>query len=310
MNTQSDAIPGSPLESHLVAPAVIPASRRLYWAVRCELWEYRSIYIAPLAAAALFLLGFLIYLLRLPGKMRAALALSSMEQQMWIQQPYDFIALLLMGVTLIVAIFYCLDALHGERRDRSILFWKSLPLSDLTTVLSKASIPVLVLPLLTFAITVVTQWIMLLLSSAVLQGSGLGAATLWTHLPMFQMSLGLFFHLVAIHGFWYAPIFGLLLMVSAWARRTPFLWVTIPVLAIAIVEKIAFNTSHFITMLLNRFPGIPEAAESANMSGSIDHFSHLYPVQFLLSPGLWIGLAVFAAFLAVAVRLRRYQGPI
>lgn len=310
MNIQSDAIPGSPLESQLAAPAAIPESRRLYWAVRRELWEYRSIYIAPLVAAALFLLGFLVHLVRLPGRIRAASTLSSMEQQMWIQRDCDFAALLLMGVTLIVAVFYCLDALHGERPDRSILFWKSLPLSDLTTVLSKASIPVLVLPLLTFAITVVTQWIMLLLSSAVLMGSGLSPATLWTHLPMFQMSLGLFFHLVAIHGLWYAPIFGLLLMVSAWARRTPFLWVTIPIFVIAIVEKIAFNSSHFMAMLLQRFPGIPEAAESANMSGSIDHFSHLNPGQFLLSPGLWIGLAVCAAFLAVAVRLRRYQGPI
>ena len=58
--------------------------------------------------------------------------------------------------------FYCLDALYGERRDRSILFWKSLPVSDLTTVLSKASIPIVVLPLLTFAVTVATQLIMLL----------------------------------------------------------------------------------------------------------------------------------------------------
>ena len=69
------------------------------------------------------------------------------------------------------ALFYCLDALHGERRDRSILFWKSLPVSDLTTVLSKASIPLVVLPLVTFAITVVTQLIMLLLSTAVLLGA-------------------------------------------------------------------------------------------------------------------------------------------
>ena len=51
-----------------------------------------------------------------------------------------------MFTTFIVGVFYCLDALHGERRDRSILFWKSLPVSDLTTVLSKASIPLVVLP--------------------------------------------------------------------------------------------------------------------------------------------------------------------
>ena len=54
----------------------------------------------------------------------------------------------IMFATFLVGIFYCLDALHGERRDRSILFWKSLPVSDLTTVLSKASIPFAVLPLI------------------------------------------------------------------------------------------------------------------------------------------------------------------
>jgi ABC-2 type transport system permease protein len=312
MNIQSDAIPGSSLESHVVAPAVIPASRRIYWSVRRELWEYRSIYVAPLAAAALFLAGFLIHLIRFPGEMRFALglSLSPMEQQMWIGQPYDFAALLLIGVSLLVAVFYCLDALDGERRDRSILFWKSLPVSDLMTVLSKASIPVAVIPLLTFAITIVTQWVMLLLSSAVLLGSGLSAGTLWDHLPLFPMSVMLLFHLVAGHGLWYAPIFGWLLMVSAWARRMPFLWATVPLLAIGVVEKIAFNTSHFVEMLRNRFPGVDEGAGFTNGSMSMDPLSQLNVGHFLSSPGLWIGLAVFAVFLAVAVRLRRYQGPI
>ena len=71
-------------------------------------------------------------------------------------------------VAFLVGIFYSLDALHGERRDRSILFWKSLPVSDLTTVLSKAVIPLVVLPLLVFAITVTLQFIMLMVSAAVL----------------------------------------------------------------------------------------------------------------------------------------------
>ncbi len=127
-----------------------------------------------------------------------------------------------MLTTLLVGVFYCLDALHGERRDRSILFWKSLPVSDLTTVLSKASIPLVVLPLLTFAITVAMQWIMLLLSSAVLLGSGLSVATLWTQLSFVQMSLVLLYHLLTVHSLWYAPFYGWLLLVSGWARRAPF----------------------------------------------------------------------------------------
>jgi ABC-2 type transport system permease protein len=314
MNTQANAMPESPVESKAVAPADISATQRFYWSVRRELWENRPIYIAPLAAAVLFLGGFLIGTIHLPGKMRAALTLDPIKQHAVIQQPYEFAELLLMGTFLIVALFYCLDALHGERRDRSILFWKSLPVSDLTTVLAKASIPVVILPLFTFAITVVTQGIMVLLSTAVLVGSGLSAGTFWKHFSLFQMWLGLFDHLVGFHGLWYAPFYCWLLLVSAWARRAPFLWATLPPLAIGFGEKIAFNTSYFGALLQYRFAGDPEGAAFMASSMSIDPPSHLHPVPFLISllfsPGMWFGFAVAAAFLAGAVRLRRYREPI
>jgi ABC-2 type transport system permease protein len=278
--------------------------------VRRELWENRSIYIAPLAVAGLILFGFLISTIHLPAKMRA-LPLDPMQRRELIEQPFNFAALLLMGTTLIVAVFYCLDALHGERRDRSILFWKSLPVSDLTTVLSKASIPLVFLPLLTFAITIATQWIMLLLNSAVLLGSGVSVATLWTQVPWFQMSLGLLFHLLAVHGLYYAPIYGWLLLVSGWARRAAFLWASLPLLAICVVEKIAFNTSHFGAMLQSRLSGGPEGGTfPVTGSVAIHPLAHLAALHFLGSAGLWIGLVVCAAFLGAAVRLRRYQGPI
>ncbi len=253
--------------------------------------------------------GFSVGAIRLPDKMRAALAFDPMRQHA-IGQPYNFAALLIMGTSFIVGVFYCLDALHGERRDRSILFWKSLPVSDLTTVLSKASVPLVILPLLTFAITIATQWIMLLLSTAVLLGSGLSVATLWTYFSPFRMSLMLLYHLLAIHGLWYAPIYGWLLLVSGWARRAAFLWAFLPVLAIYAVEKIAFNTSHFAALLQSRFIGGAEGAAFMAGSMSMDPLTQIAPVQFLIAPGLWIGLAVAAVFLAAAVRLRRYRGPI
>jgi ABC-2 type transport system permease protein len=282
----------------------------MYWSVRRELWENRSIYIAPLVAAAVILFGFLISMIHLPNKMRATLALDPANQHEALAEPYDAAAGLLMGTALLVGVFYCLDALHGERRDRSILFWKSLPVSDLTTVLSKASIPLMVLPLFTFAITVVTQWIMLLLSTVVLLMSGVSAATLWTRLSLFQMSLLLFYHLLTVHVLWHAPIFGWLLLVSGWARRAAFLWAALPLVAIYIVEKIAFNTSHFLAMLEYRLSGGGAEAITAPGSFPMDPMTHLTPGNFLISPGLWIGLAVAAAFLTAAVRLRRNQGPI
>jgi ABC-2 type transport system permease protein len=216
---------------------------------------------------------------------------------------------LILGTGFIVGIFYSLDALYGERRDRSILFWKSLPVSDLTTVLSKATVGVVILPLLSFVITVATQLIMLLLSTAVVRASGLDVATLWAKVALLQTSLMLLYHLVTVHILWYAPIYGWLLLVSAWARRAPFLWAVLPPFAIAALEKIGFNSVHFAALLQSRFEG---GAESVPMIGNlpIDPMTHLTPGRFLSSPGLWLGLVITAGFLATAVRMRRRQGPI
>ena len=307
MNTQANAMPGSPGESQGIAPAVISAPRRMYWSVRRELWENRSLYLAPLAVAALIVVASLIGTIHLPAKLSDP-ALDPMQHQELIEQPYTFAALLLMFTTVVVGVFYCVDALQGERRDRSILFWKSLPVSDLTTVLAKASVPFVVLPLVTFAVTVVTQGIMLLLGSVRLLGSG-QSATLWTHVSLFQMWGMLLYHLLAVHSLWWAPLWGWLLLVSAWARRAAFLWATLPLLAIGILEKIAFNTSHFAALLGHRFLGAPEGAASSGKGMSMASLTP-GPGQFLASPGFWIGLAFAAACLAAAVRLRRYREPI
>jgi ABC-2 type transport system permease protein len=297
MNTPN-VMPESPLESQVAAPTVIPATRRLYWSVRRELWEYRSIYIAPLAVAAVFLLAFLIGLTLSPAHRREPLI------------PYELAAALIMGTAFIVGIFYSLDALYGERRDRSILFWKSLPVSDLITVLSKFTIPLLIIPLLSFAIAVVAQFVMLLLSSAFLLGSGLSVGTPWARMSFFHMSLILLYHILTVHGLWYAPIYGWLLLVSAWAPRAPFIWAFLPPFVIWGAEQIAFRTSHFLAMLLYRLAG-PQPSNSTAPGGTMmDMLSALTPAQFFSTPGLWIGLAIAAAFLAIAARLRRYREPI
>lgn len=309
MNSPSHVMADSGSESQTLAPGAISAARRLSWSIRRELWENRSICIAPLAVAAIFLAGFLIGLVGLPGRMRAALALGPMEQRVAIEQPYAIAGLMLMAVALITAAVYCLDAFYGERRDRSILFWKSLPVSDLTTVLSKASIPILVIPLVTFAATVATQLIMLLASSAVLAANGISPATLWAHVPFFGTALLNFGHLVVYHGIWYAPFYGWLLMVSAWANRAPFLWAALPPIAITVVERVAFNTSNFAGMVRYRFMGAPASAAPAGRM-TMDMIGPRSFVEYLVDPGLWLGLAITAVFLFAAVRLRRSRGPI
>jgi ABC-2 type transport system permease protein len=286
----------------------VPAVRRLYWSVRRELWEYRSVYLGPLIVGAVVLIGFSIALVHLPGRVRAASALGDAQLRQVIEGPYVLAALMLMFIEILVAAFYCLDALHGERRDRSILFWKSLPISDLTTVLAKASIPILVLPLVTFGVTVATQTIMLLASSAVLAGNGLSASMVWTYVPLGETSWINLTHLVVIHGLWYAPAYAWLLLTSAWATRAPILWAALPPAAIGILEKLAFNSTHFAELVRNHFVGIPASAEgTGEMTMAILGPS---PIGSLLaSPELWGGLLLTAVFLFGAVRLRRAGGP-
>ena len=266
--------------------------------MRRELWENRSIYIAPLIVAAVQVFGFAISTIGLAERRRGVLLLDDPAQQRAaIEMPYDMAAMMMIFTVFIVGVFYCLDALHGERRDRSILFWKSLPVSDLTTVLSKASIPLVVLPLIAFAIVVGVQLIMLLMSSAVLLAHGMSPATTWAHFPVSQNWLVLLYGLVAI-ALWHAPIYGWLLLVSGWARRATFLWAVLPLLAIGIFEKITFGTSYFASMLNDRLMGFAPHAFGfhGDSHPTIDSLAQLTPGRYLSTPGLWIGLLFAAAF--------------
>jgi ABC-2 type transport system permease protein len=309
MNTSASA------NSNLRAPNS-RATQSFFWSIRRELWENKSIYIAPLIVAAVILLGALISAGHLPERRQTAMLLDEAHRRAAIELPYDIVAVILLITAFIVGLFYCLDALYGERRERSILFWKSLPVSDRTTVLAKLSVPLLVMPPITFAIIVVTQFGMLLISSAVLLPSGL-ATTSWANFNLLQQSVILLYSLIVI-ALWHAPVYGWALLVSGVARRATFLWAVLPPFAIAIFEKITFNTNHFWTIVKNRLLGAGETAfdfKLLNQPGThrtiaLDSLSQLTPGRFLGTPGLWIGLLFAAAFIVAAIRLRRYRGPL
>jgi ABC-2 type transport system permease protein len=305
MNIPSDNTPESTRVSNSVHSSA--STQPFYWSVRRELWENRSIYVAPLIVAIVVLFGFLISTIGLPERRQTVLLLEPAKARAMIEMPYNVAAMMLIFTAFIVGVFYCLDALHGERRDRSILFWKSLPVSDLTTLLSKATIPLGILPLVTFAIIIATQFVMLLWTSVLLMTHNMSPASTWANVPFLQGCLILLYGLVAI-ALWHAPIYGWALLVSGWARRATFLWAVVPLLAIGFFEKITFGTSHFASMLKNRLLGFAPEAFAFN-AHSIDS-PHLTPLKYLSTPGLWIGLILAALFLAAAVWQRRYRGPI
>jgi ABC-2 type transport system permease protein len=304
-----------PNEYKSVGPAGFSPTRPFYWSVWRELWENRSIYIAPLSVMAVVFFGFIISAIGLPDRRREVLTWDPAKARAAIEMPYDVAAMMIIFTAFIVGVFYCLDALYGERRDRSILFWKSLPVSDVTAVLSKATIPLAVLPLITFVIIMVTQVLIMIWTGILLLAHGMNPTTTWSYVNLFWNSFVLFYSLIAL-SLWHAPIYGWLLLVSGVARRATFLWAVLPFIALSMLERIAFNTSYVSTVVKHRLFGFaaeafafnPIAHEQHNVA--IESVAQLTPGRYLATPGLWIGLLFAAAFIAAAIRLRRYHDPV
>lgn len=305
MNSSANVI--SDMGEHAVATSGSP-KHPFFWSLRREFWEYRSLYIAPLAAAGVFLFGFIVTIGHQITKMRGMAGMDAMGQRNTMATPYDMASGLMMAVGMIVGAYYALDALYGERRDRSILFWKSLPVSDLTTVLAKASIPIILLQVLCWATGVVLQFWMLVIQSAAMAASGEHVSVLWAQLSPVEMWIMLLNHLITVHGLWYAPFYGWMLLVSSWARRAPFLWAALPVVALGALERLVFNTGYFFRVLVDRFGGNPAVVFVKDWPAN--PMSQLMVGHFLLSPRLWLGL-IFTAFCILgAARLRRYRAPL
>ena len=135
-------------------------------------------------------------------------------------------------------------------------------------------------------------------------------ATLWGPVPLLRIWALLAYGLVTLT-LWQAPTYGWLLVISAWARRGPFLWAVLPPFAIGVVEKLAFDTSYFSDFVQYRIHGGFEQAFV-----SVPHHSHMSfewpqpdPAKFFSTPGLWLGLLAAAALFTLAIWLRRRREP-
>ena len=280
-------------------------ARHLEWSIRRELWENRSLYLAPIALALVILGGFAVNARRYSDRMREIEQLVASKQVAAAMLPFGLAAGVIVATAWLVTAFYCLDALHGERRDRSILFWKSMPVSDLATVMAKMGIPLVVAPLIACAVALAAQVLLLLLAGAILSFQGVAAGAMFSRLPYAAMIVSLLYG-TAVQALWFAPVFAYLLMVSAWAKRSPFAWAFIPVFAAWAVETITFGSSFVGNLVRYRFSGGQAHAFAADgVDGPVTQLSQMTPLAFLAAPGLWLGLAFAAGFVAVAVQLRR-----
>ena len=271
---------------------MINTTRPFLTLVRRELWEHRGLIWAPLAMALTIIVLSLLGAaqdITLPG---VVVVRDADEQR-------DFLSTLMIGLLvpqllagLVVVFFYLLDGLFTERRDRSILFWKSLPVSDTKTVLSKLFVALVAMPLWIWALSLLVGLVVFGVLAAKVSNTPAAALGTWHGEDWLVLQATLLGKL-AVAALWYLPVAGWLLLVSVLAKRAPFLWATLPFLVLSLAERIALGTNVMGALVAQRLFGFRE--EVALMSE--------FPL--LASPDLWIGVAIGAALVYAAIRVRQ-----
>jgi|JI10StandDraft_1071094.scaffolds.fasta_scaffold147456_3 ABC-2 type transport system permease protein len=294
--------------------------RRFVWSLRRELWEHRSVYLAPMAVTLLILVGAVVtgwyaadVLKNTSGKSHAAVHAA-------IQLPYGITALLLLITMIVVGVHYCTEALHAERRDRSILFWKSLPVSDAVTVASKVAVVLIALPFVTWCAVFVVHCALLASSAAVVSAKGQDIGALWLHQPLGHYAVA-----VGVVGlgasFWFLPVYAWLIFVSSWVKRGVLLWAIVPVLGIIAIERIVSKSTVFADIIFARLfrpqhsnttKALADQAANQTSLTLVDkpRYSVNFDGSWLSSPDLWVGIAIAIVFLIAAIRMRRLRDPI
>ena len=192
--------------------------RPFLWSMRREVWENPAIWMAPLAIEGVVLLAQVFAVLHRPGEVTRAAAAGSAKAVQSLNMPYAAAAGAVFVISFLVSLCYCAGALHGERRDRSILFWKSLPVSDLTAVLAKAAVPLVLLPAVMLAVVAAGQLAALALTTLAVMLAGLDPRELWSRLHMGFMWAA-FGRSMIIMPLWYAPLVAWLLLVGLVGAR-------------------------------------------------------------------------------------------
>ena len=292
-----------------------------------ELWEHRSIYVAPAVIALLVILTTLTAQVSVDGMQHIDMGIigaSNLPDNA--RAGALTVAMVGMSITFffamgILAAVYSLDSLYAERKDRSILFWRSIPSTDFETVLSKLLTATVVIPLVTFAMIVVTHLVVLSTTSVWLAIRGGNALHLiWSSAPFLDVWAATLVFLLALP-LWLAPFTGWFLLVSAFTRRSPFLTAALPIAILPLLEKMIFDSAVFAEAFFVRSVKMPLFIDLSTMERIFDDVDSLASIGnaelsllglmdiggFLGNPGLWLGLVVCGLFTAAAIYVRRYR---
>jgi ABC-2 type transport system permease protein len=279
------------------------------WLVKREFWENRAIWVIPAAIGALLVLASLF------GTVQATFFDSAERTRSMAGMMFLAFGALFFAAMSIYSYWYLLDCLYTDRRDRSVLFWKSLPISDAATVLSKLFVALVAIPLVYFAAADAASLLaafVLSVRAHSLLGNALWQPDVWLQLQ------AIWLYVIVTTAIWYLPITGWLLVISAWAKRAVVLWSILPPLAVILAERLFIGTHVCLSTIDDRLIGYVSRAfdgqgSRANWAGGWARdqavgppsaWHVLDPLGFLSSPATWIGAVVGVALIAAAIQLR------
>jgi ABC-2 type transport system permease protein len=314
--------------------------KTFYWLVKREFWEHRGGFLwAPVITGGVFLLLNLMgivggevigaqhgfhFMFNDNSLFNHPLSADEMAKAGAMMDMVMYSTSVIISIVLgFVVFFYNLGALYDDRRDRSLLFWKSLPLSDTATVLSKVVAGTVLAPFIAAICGVVTGIAMLLLFAIALSFHGVGVWHLLAYAHPFQVIANLI-GCIPLYALWALPATGWLLLCSAWARSKPFLWAAVLPIALGVmlgwfnlmgtgVSGSSWYWKDVVgRILLSVFPGSWLGAH--NFVGASDNDGHALDFlnlgsaySVMASPSFWIGAVAGLALLAAAIRLRRWR---
>ncbi|MBT8103825.1 MAG: hypothetical protein KJO95_12700 [Gammaproteobacteria bacterium] len=297
-----------------------------YALLKREVWEHRSIYVTPLAIASIVTLGTLAMLMFAGGFAKeldiaifgATNIAGDTERQAALTGFFVGTSGVFLLAATVLTVFYTLDCLYTERKDKSILFWRSMPVTDAEAVISKLVTAIVIIPMVTVAVVIATHLVNLAVTSIWFSAKGADAGHLiWGSVPLLDNWLAALIVTLA-SAVWMSPFVGWFLFVSAYTKRSPFLMAFMPLVLIPILEFIFLRSSFFADAVFSRKGMIPlfrgmdiEAffdEETLHLSEeAVSLLAFLDVGRFLTSPSMWGGVVICALFVTAAIYVRRYR---
>lgn len=215
---------------------------------------------------------------------------------------------IILGVTLTFSmIFTALSVLYDERKDKSILFWKSMPVSDTQEVLVKLATVVFIIPLITIGFALIVQlFSTLMLGLFVAINTDAGAWNLvFSNINIISL-LAMDIIPLFVKIFWALPIIAWFMLVSSFSKRSPFLLAFIAPILVAVFEGMFFRSTYFLEAVGSRFAVVETFGPRVRIEEGIEMLDIVaMHLSSLASPSLWVGTVLAVAMIAGCIQIRK-----